>query len=105
MLSRTLEALGLDATPPMQAKLRKVGTPNALKAVEILDIFLRDEIGHVAIGNNGYRYLCNQRGLDPVGHYAVLAKQYDAPSSKGLLNLDARRRAGFEEAELALFGV
>ncbi|MEO8024621.1 ferritin-like domain-containing protein, partial [Polaromonas sp.] len=55
LVPRTLEARGLDATPPMQAKLRKVGTPDALAAVAILDIILRDEIGHVAIGNHWYR--------------------------------------------------
>ena len=33
LVPRTLEARGLDATPPMQAKLRKVGTPDALRAV------------------------------------------------------------------------
>lgn len=105
LVPRTLEARGLDATPPMQAKLRKVGTPHALKAVEILDVILHDEIGHVAIGNHWYRYLCAQRGLDPVAHYAVLAKQYGAPRVKGPLNLDARRKAGFEDVELALLDV
>jgi uncharacterized ferritin-like protein (DUF455 family) len=102
LVPRTLEARGLDATPPMQAKLRKVATPNALRAVEILDVILHDEVGHVAIGNHWYRHLCAQRGLDPVAHYAVLAKQYDAPRIKGPLNLAARRKAGFEDAELAL---
>jgi uncharacterized ferritin-like protein (DUF455 family) len=102
LVPRTLEARGLDATPPMQAKLHKVGTPQALRAVEILDVILRDEITHVAIGNHWYRYLCAQRNLDPVATYAALARQYDAPRIKGPLNLDARRQAGFEEAELAL---
>ena len=102
LVPRTLEARGLDATPPMQAKLRKVGTPQALRAVEILDVILRDEITHVAIGNHWYRYLCKQRGLEPVEHYAVLAQQYGAPRVKGPLNLEARREAGFDEAELAL---
>ena len=102
LVPRTLEARGLDATPPMQAKLRKVGSAQALKAVEILEVILNDEIGHVAIGNHWYRYLCTQRGLDPVAHYAVLAAQYGAPRVKGPVNLDARRQAGFDEAELAL---
>ena len=102
LVPRTLEARGLDATPPMQTKLRKVATPHALKAVEILDLILHDEIGHVAIGNHWYRYLCTQRGLDPLAHYAVLARQYNAPRIKGPLNLEARRKAGFEDAELAL---
>ena len=102
LVPRTLEARGLDATPPMQAKLRKVGTPDALQAVAILDIILRDEIGHVAIGNHWYRHLCDQRGLEPVATYAVLALQYAAPRVKGPLNLEARREAGFDDAELAL---
>jgi uncharacterized ferritin-like protein (DUF455 family) len=100
LVPRTLEARGLDATPPMQAKLRKVGTPQALRAVSILDIILRDEIGHVAIGNHWYRALCAQRGLEPVATYALLAAQYGAPRLKGPLNLRARRQAGFSDAEL-----
>ena len=102
LVPRTLEARGLDATPPMQAKLRKVGTPDALAAVGILDIILRDEIGHVAIGNHWYRHLCAQRGLEPVATYAVLAQQYGAPKLRGPFNLGARRAAGFDEAELSL---
>ncbi len=100
LVPRTLEARGLDATPPMQAKLRKVGTPDALRAVAILDIILHDEVGHVAIGNHWYRHLCAQRGLEPVATYAQLAAAYDAPRIRGPLNLEARRRAGFDEAEL-----
>ena len=102
LVPRTLEARGLDATPPMQAKLRKVGTPDALRAVDILELILRDEIGHVAIGNYWYRYLCTQRKLDPVPTYTMLATQYGAPRVKGPLNLEARRRAGFDAQELAL---
>ena len=100
LVPRTLEARGLDATPAMQAKLRRVGTPAALGAVAILDIILRDEIGHVAIGNRWYRHLCSQRGLDPITTYAELARRYEAPALKGPFNLDARRAAGFSEQEL-----
>ena len=105
LVPRTLEARGLDATPPMQAKLRKVGTPHALHAVEILDIILRDEIGHVAIGNHWYRYLCTQRSLEPIATYALVASQYGAPRIKGPLNLEARRHAGFDAAELLLLSL
>jgi hypothetical protein len=51
LVPRTLEARGLDATPLIQARLRKVGTPDALTACDLLDIILHDEIGHVTIGN------------------------------------------------------
>ncbi|MEO5659223.1 MAG: ferritin-like domain-containing protein [Polaromonas sp.] len=102
LVPRTLEARGLDATPPMQAKLRRVGTPDALRAVAILEIILRDEVQHVAIGNHWYRQLCAARGLAPIATYAALARQYGAPRVKGPLNLQARREAGFNETELAL---
>ena len=104
LVPRTLEARGLDATPAMQAKLRKVGTPDALAAVAILDIILRDEIGHVAIGNHWYRHLCAERGLEPVTTYAELARRYEAPRLKGPFNFDARRAAGFDEVELTALG-
>ncbi len=101
LVPRTLEARGLDATPQIQAKLRQTGAPDALRAVEILDIILRDEIGHVAIGNHWYRWLCARDALEPVSHYAVLTEQYKAPKLRPPFNDDARRRAGFSADEIA----
>jgi uncharacterized ferritin-like protein (DUF455 family) len=101
LVPRTLEARGLDATPQIQQKLRQVGTPPALRAVEILDVILHDEVGHVAIGNHWYRWLCGRDGLDPVAHYGVLVERYAAPRLHPPFNEEARRRAGFSEEELA----
>ena len=98
LVPRTLEARGLDASPPIKAKLVGAGD---LRAGAILDIILRDEIGHVAVGNHWFRMLCSQRGLDPVATYAELAEQHHAPRPRGPFNLDARRAAGFDEAEIA----
>lgn len=100
LVPRTLEARGLDATPQIQAKLRQVGTPDALAAVEILDTILREEVGHVAIGNHWYRWLCERRGVDPETHYGALVRQYEAPRLKPPFNEKARRSAGFTDAEL-----
>lgn len=100
LVPRTLEARGLDATPLIQAKLRKVGSADALRAVEILDVILRDEVGHVAIGNHWYRWLCDRQDLDPVAHYRLLARRHSAPRLKPPFNDEARRRAGFSQAEL-----
>ena len=97
LVPRTLEARGLDATPPMQARLVRCGDQ---RAADILSIILRDEIGHVAIGNRWYRWLCERDGLDPIAHYAVLALRHQAPRLRAPFNLDARRAAGFTEAEL-----
>jgi len=100
LVPRTLEARGLDATPLIQAKLRKVASPDAMQAVALLDTILRDEIGHVAIGNRWYRWLCEQQGLEPVAHYRQLARQYSAPRLKPPFNEEARRQAGFTTVEL-----
>ena len=98
LVPRTLEARGLDATPPMQARLAKAGDA---RAVEILAIILRDEIGHVAVGNRWYRWLCERDGHDPLAHYARLAAQCGAPRLRPPFNLQARRDAGFSAAEIA----
>lgn len=98
LVPRTLEARGLDASPPIRAKLVGAGD---LRAGEILDVILRDEIGHVAIGNHWYRVLCAERGLDPLVTYETLAVAHGAPRPRGPFNLPARRAAGFDEGELA----
>ena len=69
-------------------------------AAQILDIILRDEIGHVAVGNRWYAWLCERAGLDPVAHYEVLARRHEAPRLLPPFNLEARRQAGFGEEEL-----
>lgn len=97
LVPRTLEARGLDASPPLRAKLAKAGD---LDAAAILDIILRDEIGHVAIGNRWYGWLCAQRAVDPIATYAELAARHQAPALRKPLNIEARRLAGFSEAEL-----
>ncbi len=99
LVPRTLEARGLDASPPMRERLLAAGDD---KAAAILDIILRDEIGHVAVGNHWYRWLCAQRALDPIETFAALARQHGAPRLRGPFNLQARRAAGFDEVELAL---
>lgn len=97
LVPRTLEARGLDATPPLQAKLRQAGDD---KAVAILEIILRDEIGHVAIGNRWFNYLCDARGLKAQEIYPALVKKYEAPKLHPPYNMAARLAAGFTDEEM-----
>ncbi len=99
LVPRTLEARGLDVTPAIRNKLISVGDR---AGASILDIILRDEIGHVAIGNHWYRHLCSLKQLDHVATYATLAKTYGAKPLRGPFNIEARRAAGFDETELSL---
>jgi uncharacterized ferritin-like protein (DUF455 family) len=97
MVPRTLEARGLDVTPAMIKKLRAIGDR---RGVEILKILLRDEIGHVAVGTRWYRYICEQRGLNPFDEFQRLLGLYFYGNIRGPFNYDARREAGFSEQEI-----
>ncbi|MFZ6688540.1 ferritin-like domain-containing protein [Undibacterium sp. SXout11W] len=97
LVPRTLEARGLDVTPGLSAKLAQAGDR---EGADILLIIYRDEIGHVAIGNYWYQSLCDAQGIDTITTYSRLAAQYQAPKLRGPFNLDARKEAGFSEAEL-----
>ena len=97
LVPRTMEARGLDALPALRAKLAQAGDE---LAAAILDITLRDEVGHVAIGNRWFNYLCQQQGLAPLPTFKALCVTYVAPKLRGPFNLAARREAGFTEAEL-----
>ena len=98
LVPRTLEARGLDASLPLRRKLAHAGDE---QSAMILDVILRDEIGHVGIGNQWYRHVCSVQGLDPYATYDWLATEYNAPKLRGPFNWDARRQAGFDERELA----
>jgi uncharacterized ferritin-like protein (DUF455 family) len=97
LVPRTLEARGLDASPAVRAKLAGAGDE---ASAQVIDLILRDEIGHVAIGNHWFRWLCDRRGLGPHRAYAELARTYAAPTLRGPFNLAARRAAGFDDVEL-----
>jgi len=85
----------------MQARFGRAGDT---RAVEILGIILRDEVGHVAIGNHWYRWLCARDGFDAETHYPELVRHYAAPRLRPPFNFEARRAAGFSEAELEQLG-
>jgi uncharacterized ferritin-like protein (DUF455 family) len=92
-----MESRGLDALPPIQEKLNQANDP---QTAAILQIILNDEIGHVEIGNRWFNYLCEKDQLNPIAAYAELVKKYEAPKLKGPFNYQARKAAGFTDAEL-----
>ncbi|WP_213777332.1 ferritin-like domain-containing protein [Caballeronia sp. dw_276] len=103
LVPRTLEARGLDAAPPIRRRLAQAGDH---ASAAILDVILHDEIGHVLIGNHWFRHLCDEANADPHATYEALAERYHAPKLRGPFNFEARRDAGFDEAELrALAGL
>jgi uncharacterized ferritin-like protein (DUF455 family) len=99
LVPRTMEARGLDAVPEIRDRFRQIKDD---RSVEILEIILNDEIGHVLIGNRWFNFLCANEGLSPIVTYRELAKQYRAPTLRGPFNFEAREQAGFTSEELSL---
>jgi len=97
LVPRVLEARGLDVTPGIQQKLTQAGDHHA---VSLLDIILRDEIGHVAIGNRWFLYCCEQRQLDPLATFTELLATHLPQGVKGPYNMIAREQAGFSQREM-----
>lgn len=102
MVPRVLEARGLDATPAITRKLQQIGD---IRAVEILTMIERDEIGHVAVGSRWFAYLCAQRGLEPAATFRQLLIDYDIPPPRLPINIEGRRQGGFSEAELTWLSI
>ncbi len=98
LVPRVLEARGLDVTPGIMKKLQARGDKNAVAALEIV---LRDEIGHVAIGSRWFKYLCEQRRMEPETTFRNLLSQYMTGRVKAPFHKQARLAGGFSEEELA----
>lgn len=97
LVPRVLEARGLDVTPAMIERLQAAGDS---AAAEILGVIYREEIQHVEAGSRWFRYLCEQRGLDPQQTFFDLVEEYLAGELRGPFNTEAREQAGFTKAEL-----
>ena len=97
LVPRVLEARGLDVAPGIMDRLARAGDD---KAVEILKIIQRDEVGHVEIGSHWFHHCCAERGLDSEATFFSLINQYMKGVLKGPFNIEARIKAGFSASEL-----
>lgn len=94
IIPMTLEARGLETTPPMCVKLRHGG---AEATAAILDTIYTDEIKHLAVGVRWFEHVCAERGDDPVATFATLLKQCFIGPLRPPFNLEARAQAGMRE--------
>lgn len=98
LVPRVLEARGLDVTPGMIARLAEVGDQ---ATVAVLEVILREEVRHVAIGSHWFATLCAERALPPAQTFRQLLRDYNM-ALRPPLNQEARMRAGFERSELLM---
>ncbi len=97
IIPRGIEARGLDVTPGIIEKLRATGDE---QAINILEIILRDEIGHVEIGTRWFNYCCDAQNLPRQETFEKLMRRFTHGRVKLPLHRNARKRAGFTDAEL-----
>ncbi|MBZ0087006.1 MAG: ferritin-like domain-containing protein [Thermomonas sp.] len=97
LVPRVLEARGLDVTPGMIVKLRGLGDA---ATADILEIILREEIGHVAAGSRWYRWYCARAGVEPKERFRELLREYASGVLHKPFNTEARLQAGFDLEEL-----
>ena len=97
LVPRVLEARGLDVTPAMIVKLRQHRDD---ATADILEVILREEVGHVAVGSHWFRWYCEREGVVPETTFRKLIADYGRGVLHGPFNLDARSAAGFSDEEL-----
>ena len=63
-------------------------------------MILAEEVRHVAVGTEWFRYCCREQHLEPLETFLGLLRDYYAGSLRGPFNLDARYEAGFSVDEM-----
>jgi uncharacterized ferritin-like protein (DUF455 family) len=82
----------------MIARFRALGDH---ESVAILETILREEVAHVAIGTRWFEWCCAREGVEPGETFLGLLRPLARGALRGPFNVEARRAAGFGDAEMA----
>jgi uncharacterized ferritin-like protein (DUF455 family) len=99
LVPRVLEARGLDVTPGMISRLRGLGDH---ASADVLEVILREEVRHVAIGSRWFAWCCEREGREPRATFIGLVRGLAKGAIRGPFNRPARAAAGFAPEELDL---
>jgi len=102
VVPRYLEANGLDATPMILKKLKKLPSSEMLKKIiTTLELILYEEIDHVKKGDVWFAYACVRENVDKNIYFDIIKKYYPRGFLRpDNLNIVARKEAGFSCNEL-----
>ncbi|MBT5933753.1 ferritin-like domain-containing protein [Sulfurimonas sp.] len=102
VVPRYLEANGLDATPMILTKLKKLPkTPMIEKIISVLSVILEEEVDHVKKGDTWFNYACEKEGLSKDVYFEIIDKYYPQGFLRPKnINTEARKEAGFSCKEL-----
>lgn len=102
VVPRYLEANGLDATPLILEKLKKLPKNEMLeRIIAALEMILSEEISHVKKGDFWFGYACEAQHLSKDVYFQIIEKHYPQGFLRAKnLNINARVEAGFSCKEL-----
>ncbi len=102
VVPRYLEANGLDATPMILTKLKKLPKNEMCeKIITVLNVILEEEIDHVKKGDVWFSYACEKEEVSTDIYFEIIDKYYPQGFLRPKnLNLTARKEAGFSCSEL-----
>ena len=103
VLPRYMEANGLDANAFMLKKLETEREKDEDKArlCGILQVILDEEISHVSKGDRWFKFACEKEGVSPEIYAQIVQKIYPKAFLQSReLNVSARLKSGFSEAEI-----
>ncbi len=102
VVPRYLEANGLDATPMILDKLKRLPqTQMRDKIIKNLEIILAEEVEHVRKGDVWFRYVCEKEKVSPDIYFEIIHKYYPQGFLRAKkVNVEARKEAGFSCDEL-----
>jgi len=102
VVPRYLEANGLDATPMILTKLKKLPKNQMIeKIIATLEIILQEEIDHVKKGDVWFHYACELENESIEVYFKIIDKYYPQGFLRPKnINLNARKEAGFSCSEL-----
>ncbi|MEZ5922664.1 MAG: ferritin-like domain-containing protein, partial [Parvularculaceae bacterium] len=86
-----LEARGLDLTPGLADRFRRVGDGHT---ASVLDIIWRDELAHVAAGARWFNEICRVKALEPASEFKRLVRKHFHGDLKPPFDVQARDAAG-----------
>lgn len=104
VVPRFLEANGLDATPMILEKLKRLPQNKILnKLIDSLKIILKEEVEHVKKGDVWFNYACKKDGVSQDIYFEIIDKYYPQGFLRAKnLNVDGRKEAGFSCDELKI---
>ncbi|MDQ7068052.1 MAG: ferritin-like domain-containing protein [Sulfurimonas sp.] len=77
VVPRYLEANGLDATPMILKKLKKLPKSESIeKIIRVLSTILDEEVEHVYKGDVWFSYVCEQKGVSTDLFFEIIKKYY-----------------------------